>query len=76
MELSFRTYGMVGAFITIALLLYVQWSVLDIVSPSGFLFSLLGLIAGGVLFAIECLDFWRCAARPPAARFCVRGSQG
>eukprot|EP01043_Picozoa_sp_COSAG02_P037257 COSAG02_NODE_2782_length_8037_cov_15.993827_4_plen_193_part_00 len=67
MELSFRTYGMIGAFVTIPILLWFQWSLV----PDGggnFLVSVLGISAGGVLFAIECLDFWRyvgtCAHAP------------
>ena len=63
MELSFRTYGMIGAFITIGILVWVQLSVTDMLtSPSGFLWTVLGLSAGGVLFVIECLDFWRYVA--------------
>lgn len=69
MQLSFRTYGMAAAFISITILLYVQWGVLDMFSPTGFLFSVLGLSAGGVLFVIECLDFWRCVP-PVCSRAC------
>ena len=67
MELSFRTYGMLGGFVTTAILLYVQVSVI----PSGFgnlLYSVLGISAGVVLFVIECLDFWRYAEHA-SARF-------
>ena len=66
MELSFRTYGMISAFVTIAILIWFQVTVLD--SPSGYLMAVLGISGGGVLFVIECLDFWRCARRPCARR--------
>ena len=65
MEISFRTYGMLGAFVTIGILLWVQVSLL----PTGLgniLYSVLGISAGAVLFVIECLDFWRYAEHASA----------
>ena len=70
-ELSFRTYGMICSFVTIGILMWFQWQIGDIFSGSGFVWTVLGLSAGGLLFVIECLDFWRyVAALRVSAQLC------
>jgi len=59
MQLSFRTYGMCSAFVTIAILCWFSWSLTDSVSLHRLLYMALGMAAGVVLFVVECLDFWR-----------------
>ena len=59
MQLSFRTYGMCSAFVTIAILCWFSWSLTDSLSIHRLLYMALGMAAGIVLFVVECLDFWR-----------------
>ena len=59
MQLSFRTYGMCSAFVTIAILCWFSWSLTDGASLHKLLYMALGMAAGAVLFVVECLDFWR-----------------
>ncbi len=59
MQLSFRTYGMCSAFVTIAILCWFSWSFTQAAGLHTFAYAILGIAAGVVLFVVECLDFWR-----------------